>query len=328
MERGDAGGRQGSGAGPLVTRILGPAERSHVRTGTLRYLTGRVFTAILLVFVVSSAAFLLATVAPGDHLSGFDVDPAYAAAERHRLGLDRPISQQYAGWVSRGLTLDFGESLRFRRPVTVLLRERAWNTALLGTCALLLATIVGIPLGVLSGSGRSLARSLVGGVSLVLLSVPPLVTSLALLLAGVRLRVDLPRIVLPTLALAFPIAALLERLQSRSLEEALREPCIVAALARGIPPARIVWRHGLRLSLKPVLAIYGVIVGGVLSGSFVVEIVMGWPGLGDLMYEALVSRDLYLVAGCAAAVSVFLAGGILAADLALLAVDPRIEGAS
>jgi peptide/nickel transport system permease protein len=132
-------------------------------------------------------------------------------------------------------------------------------------------------------------------------------------------------LVLATLALALPIAALLERLQSRSLEEALREPSIAAAIGRGIPRSRVVWRHALRLSLKPVLAIYGVIVGGVLSGSFAVEIVMGWPGLGELMFQALVSRDLFLVAGCAAAVSVFLAAGILFADLALLAADPRME---
>jgi peptide/nickel transport system permease protein len=299
-----------------------------VQTGALRYIVGRVLTALLLVFVVSSASFVLARIAPGDHLSGFEDDPAYAAAERHRLGLDRPMSAQYVSWLARGLRLDFGESLRFRRPVTVLLRERAWNTALLGVCALLLATALGIPLGVLSGSGHGALPSLVRGTSLVLLSIPPLITSLVLMLAAVRLHLHLPRVVLPTLALALPIAALLERLQSRSLDEALREPSIVAAVGRGIPRSRVVWRHGLRLSLKPVLAIYGVIVGGVLSGSFVVEIVMGWPGLGDLMYEALVSRDLYLVAGCAAAVSVFLAGGILLADLALLAVDPRIEGST
>lgn len=296
-----------------------------MQPGALRYTVGRVLTALLLVFVVSSASFVLARLAPGDPLSGIDVDPAYAAAERHRLGLDRPMSAQYVSWLARGLRLDLGESLHFRRPVTVLLRERAWNTALLGICALLLATALGIPLGVLSGSGRGVLPSLVSATSLVLLSIPPLITSLALLLVAVRLHLQLPRVVLPTLALALPIAALLERLQSRSLDEALREPSIVAAVGRGIPRSRVIWRHALRLSLKPVLAIYGVIVGGVLSGSFIVEIVMGWPGLGDLMFEALVSRDLFLVAGCAAAGSVFLAGGILLADLALLAVDPRIE---
>jgi peptide/nickel transport system permease protein len=296
-----------------------------VHSGLLRHIAGRVLTAALLVFVVSSAAFVLARLAPGDHLSGLDVDPVYAAAERQRLGLDRPLSAQYTDWLARGIRLDLGESLRFHRPVAVLLRERAGNTAWLGLSALLLATALGIPLGVFTASGRGAFASIVSGSSLVLLSIPPLITSLLLLLAAARTGLTLPRLVLPTLALALPIAALLERLQSRSLTEALAEPSIMAAIGRGIPRRRVIWRHGLRLSLKPVLAIYGVIVGGVLSGSFVVEIVMGWPGLGDLMFEALISRDLYLVAGCAAVGSVFLATGILLADLAIVAVDPRIE---
>jgi peptide/nickel transport system permease protein len=87
----------------------------------------------------------------------------------------------------------------------------------------------------------------------------------------------------------------------------------------------VIWKHALRLALKPVLAVYGIIVGSVLSGSFVVEIVMSWQGLGDLMYQALQARDLYLVAGCAAAGSCCLGGGILLSDVALAAIDPRVE---
>ena len=127
---------------------------------------------------------------------------------------------------------------------------------------------------------------------------------------------------LPSLALALPIAASLERLQSRAMAEALADPSILAALARGIPRRRVVWRHAFRLSLKPVLAIYGIIVASALSGSFAVEIVMSWPGLGDLMYEAPKARDVFLVAGCAATGSFFLATGLLASDLALAAIDP------
>jgi peptide/nickel transport system permease protein len=92
-----------------------------------------------------------------------------------------------------------------------------------------------------------------------------------------------------------------------------------------VPRHRVVWRHALRLSLKPVLGVYGILIGSVLSGSFVVEIVTSWNGLGDLMYRALQGRDIYLVAGCAAAGSLFLAAGVLASDIALALVDPRIE---
>ncbi len=303
-----------------------------------------VFAAVL-VLLVSSSALVLARLAPG--ADGIGSDVAVIAAERHRLGFDRPLLEQYVGWLVRSARLDFGESLRFRRPVNSLLRERAGRTLLLGVSALLVATLAGIPLGVFTGSRSGGALpALARGASILVLSIPPLVTSLVLLVIAARTgwlpagglpdipdtagvwsaaAVTLRHLALPALALALPIAASLERLQSRSMADALAEPCILAAAARGVPKRRLIWRHGLRLSLKPVLAIYGIVVGSVLSGSFVVEIVTGWQGLGDLMYEALKARDLYLVAGCAAAGSLYLAAGILLSDVALAAVDPRIE---
>jgi peptide/nickel transport system permease protein len=137
--------------------------------------------------------------------------------------------------------------------------------------------------------------------------------------------ITLRHLFLPALALALPIAASLARVQSRAMTEALADPSILAALARGIPLRTVIWRHALRLSLKPVIAIFGITIGSVLSGSFAVEIVMSWQGLGDLMYQALQARDLYLVAGCAATGSFCLAAGVLLSDLALAAVDRRID---
>ncbi|TML08568.1 MAG: ABC transporter permease, partial [Actinobacteria bacterium] len=128
---------------------------------------------------------------------------------------------------------------------------------------------------------------------------------------------DGPRsFVVPALSLALPVAATLERLQSQSIADVLQRPSIAAARARGLSPLRVVWRHGWRQSLGPVLAVYGVIVGSLFSGSFAVELVTSWPGLGDLMRSALLARDTNLVAGCAAARAGFLALGVLAADLA------------
>jgi len=303
-----------------------------VQSSLLRYIARRTVLAALLVFCASSAAFVLTRLAPGDYFSEFPLDPAFVARERARLGLDRPLAQQYAVWLSRGLRLDFGESLRFGRPVRDLICERAGNTVLLGVSALTIATLVGIPLGVVSGTRR---RSALGAIakslSIVLLSVPPLITSLVLLLIAVRtgwFAIGQGNVFLPALALALPVAAVLERLQAQAIAATLDDPAVLAARGRGVPPSRVIWRHCLRLSLKPVLAIYGVIVGGVLSGSFIVEVVMSWPGLGDLMFQALLSRDLYLVSGCAAVGSVFLAAGILASDLALIAIDPRVGEAA
>jgi peptide/nickel transport system permease protein len=308
-----------------------------VHSGLARFIVRRAVFGVALVLVVSSAALVLAALAPPE--GDFVADPAAAATERARLGLDRPVHEQYAAWLGRALQLDLGESIRFRRPVTALIRE------LLGLSALALATLIGIPLGVFTGSRtRGILVTSARGLSALLLAVPPLITSLVLLLVAVRVGwpagglpdttgagpaaaalITARALLLPALALALPMAAWLERLQSAAMREALADPSVLAARARGIPRSRLLWTHAWRLSLKPVLAIYGILVGSVLSGSFVVEIVTTWPGLGSLTHEALRARDLYLVAGCAATGAAFLALGIFASDLALAAADPRLE---
>jgi peptide/nickel transport system permease protein len=211
---------------------------------------------------------------------------------------------------------------------------------LVGIAALLFATTVGIPLGVITGSRRPGAvRIAVRGVVLLLISIPPVVLSLALLFVASRtgwfpvgglppeptLRETARYLVMPVLALGLPIAATLERLQARAISEALSDPSVLAARARGLSKRRVTWRHAFRLSLTPILAVYGVIIGALISGSFIVEYVMTWPGLGRLMYDALVSRDGYLVAGCAATGAAFLAIGVFISDVILAAADPRLE---
>lgn len=299
------------------------------------FLLRRGLAAALLVFAVTSGALLLAQLAPGDYASQPGRSPEQMAAERRRLGLDRPMVEQYTGWLKRTLTLDLGESFGYQRPVLGLVRERAANTAMLAVAALAVATLLGIPSGIFTGSRRGgISARLLSGLSVVLLSVPPLISSLILLTIAARTG-WLPvsgmggpsHFVVPTLALALPFAAMLERIQSQSIGEALNRPATAAARARGIPDARIVWRHAWRQSLGPILAIYGVIIGSLFSGSFAVEAVTTWPGLGRLMLDALSARDTYLVAGCAAAGAVFLAAGILAADIAHAFADPRIERA-
>ena len=296
-----------------------------------RFLARRAAGALVLVFAVASGAMLLAQLAPGDYAGAIGRTPAVIAAERHRLGLDRPMAEQYGRWLRRSLTLDLGLSLQTEQPVGPLVRERARNTAALAVVALVLATLVGIPCGIFTGSRRTAMARVVRGGSLLLLSVPPLVTSLAFLTIAAATGwlpvsgMGGPRtFVVPALALALPVAATLERLQSQSIAEALGRPSVFAARARGIPMARLVWHHAWRQSLGPVLAVYGIIIGSLFSGSFAVEIVTSWPGLGDLMRQALLARDTNLVAGCAAAGAAFLAAGVLAADVTHALLDPRL----
>lgn len=315
------------------------------------FLARRVVFALVLVLLVSSGSMWLVHLAPGDYatqLRGPGVSADTVQRERERLGLDRPVIQQYGQWLVGLVQLDLGTSYRFGRPVNELVGVRAANTAVLAATALFVATIVGIPLGVIAGSSRMAPLvSTIRSVSVLGMSLPPLLTSLLLALLAARtgwfpiggmtsLRAVDPslsarlvdigwHLVLPAVALALPVAATLERLLAQSMRETLDEPFILAAVARGIPRRRIVWRHALRVAIRPVAGIYGVIVGSLLSGSFAVELVTAWPGLGRLMFDALMSRDVQLVAGCAVIGSLFLACGNLLSDLGLAAADPRLR---
>ena len=311
----------------------------------LAYLARRLAFAVFLVFAVSSASLVLAKLAPGDFAAdslGLGASPEAMADARARLGLDRSIGEQYRAWISGAARLDFGRSLLFDRPVSDLIPERAANTAILAITALLAATLIGLPLGVLTGSRRGgFLTGAIRAASLLLVSMPPLLTSLFLVFAAARtgwLPIGgmttassseaaggglLRHLIVPAAALALPLAAMFERLQSQSMSEVIGQPYMLATHARGVPAGRAIWRDALKGALGPIAAVYGLVVGTLLSGSFAVEAITAWPGLGQLMLAALRARDVYLVAGCAAAGSIFLAIGTLLSDAALALVEPR-----
>jgi peptide/nickel transport system permease protein len=317
-----------------------------------RYLARRLAFAVVLVVAVSSGSFVLARLAPGDFVSATSVghvSPEAIERQRARFGLDKSLAAHYRDWLGAAVRLDFGDSMLYDRPVRGMIAERAANTAVLAVAALVLATTIGLPLGIVAGSRPAGAiPSAIRSASLLLLSMPPLLTSLFLVfiaartgwfpIAGMRSATPPPggatldllhHLVVPSLAIALPLAAVLERLQAQSMRETIAEPFVLAALARGVPWSRVVWRSALKAALRPVVGVYGLIVGTVLSGSFAVEVITAWPGLGSLMLQALRARDIYLVAGCAAAGAAFLALGTLFADLVLAIVDPRAaDGAS
>lgn len=312
----------------------------------IAYVVRRALVAVLLVFAVSSASLVLTRLAPGDFVTeslGTLASREAMERMRARYGLNKSIAQQYRDWVLAAVRLDFGYSLQYDRPVRELIPERAANTAILAVTALALATAIGLPLGVLSGSRRSGAfAALVRAASVVLLSMPPLLTSLFLVFVAARTGwfpiggmssaavtsggalLDLVHhLIVPAAAVGLPLAAMLERLQAQATTDVIGEPFVLATLARGVPYARVVWRDALKPALRPVASVYGLIVGTLLSGSFAVEVITAWPGLGKLMLDALRARDVFLVAGCAGAGAIFLAFGTLLSDLMLGLVDPR-----
>lgn len=312
-----------------------------------RFLVRRLFFCAVLVVIVASAALLLTRLAPGDLTTG--LGPKATAREisdaRARFGLDRPLLLQWAAWAARAVRLDLGESFRYQQPVAPLVLAAAANSAILAVVALLVATLAGVGLGIFTGSRRGVVPAVVRAMSVAAISMPPLLTSLALLFVAARtgwfpvggmsssdgvlpgghwsdLAAHLP---LPVLALALPIAATFERLQSAAIGEQIHQPFVAAAAARGVPPARLVLRHAWPASVKSIAAIYGVAAGSLLSGSFAVEYATAWPGLGRLMYDALQARDIYLVAGCAAVGGALVSLGMLLGDVLLALSDPRVR---
>jgi peptide/nickel transport system permease protein len=308
-----------------------------------RFVARRAAGAVVFVVVVASITFTLASLAPGE--SAVDdplISPAERAALRAARGLDQPWAIQYGRWLSGLVRLDLGRSSLYSRPVTGLVVERAANTAILALTALLVATAIGLPLGRYTGITHAWPARLARLVSLVVLSVPPLIGSLLLVLFaattgwlpiggmpsaelhgvawGLALLRHLP---VPVLALALPIAATLERLQARSMAEAAAQPFVHGSRARGRTPADALRLHAWPVSLTPILGVYGVVVAALFSGSFVVEVVTAWPGLGQLLHEALRARDVWLVAGCGAIGAAFLAVATLVVDVVHSAIDPR-----
>jgi peptide/nickel transport system permease protein len=314
----------------------------------LLLLARRLIWAFAMTWLVASLALLLGRVAGSDIIAqrlGLGVSQRIADAERHARGLDRPIVEQYAGWLAGLVRLDFGTSAYFQRPVREVVLERGRNTAVLATLAFALAVLVGVPAGVLVGSrSQGPIAAAIRGVSLVLLSCPPLLMSLLLVwgaaasgilpvggmssgtahgstaAAAADLLMHLP---LPALALALPFAAAIERVEADSFARALADPCVTAARARGVTPARLMW-HAVRLGAGPVIGVCGLMMGALLSGSFAVELVTSWPGLGDLTVRAMFGRDIYLSAGCAIAATLLLSMGVVASDVLLALVDPRV----
>ena len=313
-----------------------------------RYLARRLLWALVMMWIVASLALLLGRLAGSDIIEqrfGIGAKKPLVEAERHSRGLDRPLPIQYVSWLAGLARLDFGTSAYYGRPVGELVATATRNTALIATPAFALAVLVGLPLGLLTGSRRGVLSAAVRTLSLLLISAPPLLTSLLLVWlaalsgfapiggmtssaaattgtgAALDLLVHLP---LPVLALALPFAAILERVQSEALARALRDPAVSAARARGVSRRALVWRHAWRLGAGPVVAVCGLMAGTLLSGSFAVELVTSWPGLGRLTITAMFARDIYLSAGCAMAATLLLSLGVVSADLISALIDPRV----
>ena len=299
----------------------------------LRRLAGTAGTVLAVLVMV----FLLVRVLPGDPvevLLGERASGTDRAALRASLGLDRPLPAQLGEYLRALARLDLGQSLRHHAPVTELIAERLPATLELTAAALALAVALALPLGVL----MAVRRDAVGGraasaLTLLALALPgfwfgPLLVLLFAVHLGwlpVAGRAGMASLTLPALTLALGLAAGLARQLAANLTETLAAEHVRTARAKGLTPAQVLWRHGVRNALLPVTTLFGLQVGALLGGAVITETVFAWPGVGALTVEAINARDYPLLQGCVLLIAVIyvLVNGLT--DLAYGWIDPRVR---
>ncbi len=318
----------------------------------MRYLLRRFAHAIFLVIGVSILAFFFTTLAPGNYFDEMRLNPQIApetvAALRTQYQIDRPLPLRYASWINSVLHGEMGFSFAYNSPVTPLLLARARNTLILTVTATLLAWGIALPLGVWSADrmGRLPDRILSWGTA-ALMAIPDLALALGLLVLAVRtgwfptggmtsvdfetlspiqkLRDLALHMTLPVAALVLSALPLLVRHVRAAMAEVLDAPFLLAARGHGVPKRRLLYRYALFAAANPLISLFGFSIGALLSGSLVIEIVMSWPGIGPLLVEAILARDLYVVIAGVLFSTLFLVGGNFLADTLLYWLDPRIR---
>ena len=315
----------------------------------LRFLTRRLLLGLLVLWIVSVAVFVLFFVTPHDParlIAGRLATPQTVALVNHRLGLDRPPVDEYGGFVWRALHGDLGYSYYSSAPVRQLLASRLPVTASLALGAAVLWLVVGVGVGV---AAARRPRSLVdrAGTLFVLtgLSMPTFLVGLLLIyflffrlhLAGIDLfpaggYVPLTQdpagwaqhLLLPWITLAVVIAATYSRLTRSSLLEVLGQDYIRTARSKGLSEPRVVYRHGLRSALTPVVTQLGIDLGGLLGGVIVTEEVFGLPGLGQLAWQSVTNQDLPVIIGTVLVASLFIVLANILVDLSYALLDRRV----
>jgi peptide/nickel transport system permease protein len=318
----------------------------------LRFVLRRLAYGGLITFGVSVLTFAMVELAPGEFFDDLKLDATVGTQaietlrQEHGLTASAPI--RYARWLAAVVRGDFGRSLAHRRPVAPLLWERMRNTLVLTTPALSIAWLIALPLGLWTARirGRIVDR-LCSGATSALLALPDVLIGLLMLLVAVksglfpaggmfspgaadgesagRLRDLAMHAVLPLGAIvATTLPTILRHVRASAVDAHQAAP-VRAARGHGIRGWRLDLRYVLTLAANPLISLAGLSIASLLSASLLIEVVMSWPGLGPLLVDALLARDVHVVLGATMLATVFLVAGNLLADLALFAVDPRIR---
>ncbi|WOF21604.1 ABC transporter permease [Microbacterium betulae] len=310
----------------------------------LRWIAARIGGALLVVWIVATTVFF-ALRASGDPLEailggpGSQASPEAVEAARREYGLDRPLVVQYLLQLWRVSTFQLGDSYARRESVVGLIGQQLPSTLLLAALALVLAWLLAVVGAVIATSSRGIAGrvvdALLRGVEVVSTVMPQfwLGTVLILvfasslgLLPATSAGNDPASLVLPVVTLAVPIAGFLAQVSRDALLEADAAPFATTARARGAAEHRVLLRHTLRHASLPALALSGWAFGNLLSGAVVVEVLFARPGIGRLLQEAAMARDVPLVIGAVAIVAVLYVAVVVLTDAVELLVDPRLRG--
>jgi len=304
----------------------------------LAYVLKRLLGAIPTLVVIVVLAFLLMRLAPGGPFDEEQAIPPEIRANLERAyGLDQPLPVQLGRYLSGLVRGDFGPSFKFKDfTVTELIAAGLPVSLQLGALAMLVTILVGVPLGVFSALRQNQAIDhLVMALAVLGIAVPVFVVApLAALVFGVRLG-WLPvsgwapgewrDMVMPVAALALPVMAYVARLTRASLLEVLGSPFVRAARARGVGGARVVWRHALPAGLVPVVSYLGPAAAAVLTGSLVVEVLFGLPGIGRHLVQGALNRDYTLVLGMVLVYASIMILMNLLVDVVYAWLDPRVR---
>lgn len=302
-----------------------------------RYLANRLLQLVPLAFIVTLLIFTIFHVLPGDAAAIFGSEgasPETVELIRTRLGLDRPLHVQYLDWVFNLVRGDMGNSFLDGRPVLPVLMGRFPATLYLALASMLVTILIGVPAGVISAvKQNTIWDRLTRLVSLIGLSMPTFWFGLILMLVFSYQLKWLPlggygswrHVILPAFALGTTLAATVMRLTRSSILEVVREDFVRTARAKGLSEGKVVVKHVLRNALIPVITITGLQIGALLGGTVVIETVFRWPGVGFLLYDRMINRDVPFVMGSLFVFAVVLGLINLITDLSYALVDPRIR---
>ena len=303
----------------------------------IRFLARRLVLTVPVLLGVATLVFALIHLVPGDPVQAMLGESAAdedIAALRVRLGLDRPLLEQYGVFLGGVVAGDLGTSLRTGEPVIDTLIDRLPATFELAIAAMLVALGVAIPLGIVAAVRRGTvvdhgATALaLAGVSIPNFWLGPLLAIVFAVELGwlpVSGRGTLAHLVLPAVTLGTALAAILARMTRAALIEELRKPYVLAARARGASRTRAVLRHALPNGLIPVVTLVGLQCGALLSGAVITETIFAWPGIGRLLIQSIGFRDYPMVQGCVLLIAVIYVGVNLVIDLVYGLLDPRIR---